>query len=75
MEHVICTFILSSEEEEKLPMARTLRARNGDASRSPLLAPDLPDNRKRLPSVALHAFSDLGLVASLKLEWLIGICS
>jgi hypothetical protein len=28
-----------------------------------------------LPSVALHAFSDLGLVASLKLEWLIGICS
>ncbi len=26
-----------------------------------------------LPSVTLHAFSDLGLVASLKLRWLIGV--
>jgi hypothetical protein len=30
-------------------------------------------NRSRLPSVALRAFSDLILVASLYLEWLIGV--
>ena len=31
------------------------------------------DNQSGLPSVALRAFSDLSLVASLYLEWLIGM--